>query len=461
MSSSATNGSVKLSVANVPSGNVLCATDFSPSATHAAHSALALAKAFGGRLELLHVVPVPQLASALTSTTVMGMLRDAAERELDRKVDALSGRGVEVTGRLEMGVVEDVVLERLAEAGFRLLVLGNHSREGLKGFLGSVTERLLARARIPVLVVPETMPALRMWLPERRALRITAGVDASLATEGVASALQLLAKATACDVDLVHLYWPPRENARGGAGWRTAEAGADPWVEAMLDREVRARLGHRLDAPDQPARIRLVPNLGSQPLPLLAQARAHAADLVVVGFGRAPAGAMARSLVRAAELPVLCVPAPDRVEAALHRVLAPARSALVPLDFSPLACEALPLACSLLRGGGTLVLAHVADPGPLGAVAPEVRAQLEADLREYVPDEAHGPGMAVHCVVHEATNSAQGILELAQRLGVDLIVMATRGRGGWERLVPGAVAEAVMRQASVPVVLVPPGARPG
>jgi nucleotide-binding universal stress UspA family protein len=30
-----------------------------------------------------------------------------------------------------------------------------------------------------------------------------------------------------------------------------------------------------------------------------------------------------------------------------------------------------------------------------------------------------------------------------------------------ERLVPGSLAEAVMRQASVPVVLVPPGARPG
>jgi nucleotide-binding universal stress UspA family protein len=442
---------------NVASGNVLCATDFSTSATHAAHIALALAKALGGRLELLHVVPVPQLSSALGAMTTMGVLRETAERELDRKVDALSGRGVEVAGRLELGVVEDVVLERVAVTGARLLVVGNHSREGSRGILGSVTERLLARARIPLVVVPETMPALRMWAPERRALRVTAGVDASLATEGVASAVQMLARATACDVDL---DWPPRENVRVGLGGQSVDASVDPWVEAMLDREVRARLGGRLDALGRPARIRLARNLGAEPLPLLTEARAHAADLVVVGYSRPPVGDMALSLVRAAELPVLCVPAPDRAEAALHRVLPPAHSALVPLDFSPLACEALPHACRLLRGGGTLVLAHVADPRPLGAVDPEVRAQLEADLRAYVPDEAYGPGMAVHCVVHEAAHPAHAIVELAQRLGVDAIVMATRGRGGWERLGPGSVAEAVMRQSPVPVLLVPPGARP-
>jgi universal stress protein A len=443
------------------SGTVLCATDFSPSATHAAHIALALARAFGGRLELLHVVPIPPLSSPQASTSLMGMLRDAAERELDHKVDALSGRGVEVTGRVELGVVEDAVLVRTLELAPRLLVLGNHSREGVKGFLGSVAERVLERARLPVLVAPETMPAARMWEPGGRPLRITAGVDSSLASEGVANVVQMLGQATACEVDLVHLYWPPRENARGGVGWRTVDASADPWVEAMLDREVRARLGGRLDSPGQPARIRLVADLGDEPLPLLAQARAHAADLVVVGSSRPPAGAMALSLVRAAELPVLCVPTPDRVASALQRVLPPARSALVPLDFSPLACEALPHACRLVRGGGTLVIAHIADPGPLGAVAPEVRAQLEADLREYVPEEIHSPGMAVHTVVHEAADPAHGILEVARRLGVDFIVMASRGRGGLGRLVPGSVAEAVMRQASTPFVLIPSGPRAG
>lgn len=47
------------------------------------------------------------------------------------------------------------------------------------------------------------------------------------------------------------------------------------------------------------------------------------------------------------------------------------------------------------------------------------------------------------------------IITLAAQLGADLIVMSTHGRAGLGSLLYGSVAEAVLRAATVPVLLVP------
>ena len=50
------------------------------------------------------------------------------------------------------------------------------------------------------------------------------------------------------------------------------------------------------------------------------------------------------------------------------------------------------------------------------------------------------------------------ILQCAASLPANLIVMGTHGRGGFERLLLGSVAEKVLRKASCPVLTVPPPA---
>jgi nucleotide-binding universal stress UspA family protein len=50
-------------------------------------------------------------------------------------------------------------------------------------------------------------------------------------------------------------------------------------------------------------------------------------------------------------------------------------------------------------------------------------------------------------------------VSFAEANHVDLIAMATHGRGGLVRLVPGSVAEAVSQSAGVPTLLFPPAAR--
>jgi nucleotide-binding universal stress UspA family protein len=58
---------------------------------------------------------------------------------------------------------------------------------------------------------------------------------------------------------------------------------------------------------------------------------------------------------------------------------------------------------------------------------------------------------------------AAAIVEAAPRLGADVIVMATHGRGGLTRLIAGSTASEVLRRTRLPVLLHRPGphAEPG
>ena len=53
--------------------------------------------------------------------------------------------------------------------------------------------------------------------------------------------------------------------------------------------------------------------------------------------------------------------------------------------------------------------------------------------------------------------SIPALMEECAALGGDLLVMATHGRSGWQRLMQGSVAEDVVHHAHVPVLLVHQG----
>jgi nucleotide-binding universal stress UspA family protein len=64
------------------------------------------------------------------------------------------------------------------------------------------------------------------------------------------------------------------------------------------------------------------------------------------------------------------------------------------------------------------------------------------------------PGIKVELDVGGAGEPAKGIISEAERLGVDHIVVGTHGRKGVAHLVLGSVAERVVREAKVPVLVV-------
>jgi len=141
---------------------------------------------------------------------------------------------------------------------------------------------------------------------------------------------------------------------------------------------------------------------------------------------------------------------------------------LVPLDGSRFAESALPLASRLAKSALArlhLVLAHrpapvlvgagemMALPGDLGE---ELRAQESgylSDAAERVEQGGFGP-----VEFHEADGLAgPELCDEAARLGADLIVMASHGRGGVRRFWLGSVADYLVRHLSTPVLIVHPG----
>lgn len=128
---------------------------------------------------------------------------------------------------------------------------------------------------------------------------------------------------------------------------------------------------------------------------------------------------------------------------------------LVPLDGTAQSAVALSLARTIARATrAVVILLEVVPPRMVGAGAAARTA------RKTLPDVAHELGageLRVASVVREAAAPGDVILQEAAERGVDLIIMATHGRGGLTRTVLGSVAERVVVDSPVPVLLLRPG----
>jgi type II secretory ATPase GspE/PulE/Tfp pilus assembly ATPase PilB-like protein/nucleotide-binding universal stress UspA family protein len=135
---------------------------------------------------------------------------------------------------------------------------------------------------------------------------------------------------------------------------------------------------------------------------------------------------------------------------------------LFPTDYSDASHAALRYAVALARHSqAKLVVAYVEPPSlpPLGdstGVAVDLD-QDEAALLALLSTVAAEEGAAVsHEFLKLRGDPATEIVQLGRRLPADLIVMATTGRTGWRRLLVGSVAEAVIREATCPVLTLKP-----
>ena len=87
----------------------------------------------------------------------------------------------------------------------------------------------------------------------------------------------------------------------------------------------------------------------------------------------------------------------------------------------------------------------------------DVIPQIEQRLRERVKDVP--AGVAVSTAVLEALSPAGALLDYAGKNAIDLIVVATHGRGAIAQVLLGSVAEKLIRSAPVPVLTVRPRGR--
>lgn len=133
---------------------------------------------------------------------------------------------------------------------------------------------------------------------------------------------------------------------------------------------------------------------------------------------------------------------------------------LVAFDFGEPAAHALAWAADLNRttGGEPIVIVHavdtrpaVASEGPMALAAPGLPELAALEKRMHEAARAVRATATFEVVALPMSPSAT-ILEVAQRVGAELIVMGSHARHGIARLLMGSVAGHVARGAECPVV---------
>ena len=136
---------------------------------------------------------------------------------------------------------------------------------------------------------------------------------------------------------------------------------------------------------------------------------------------------------------------------------------LLPTDGSKGVKSACDCAVNLAQKSGSrvhvLFVAETVYPGPWFSYDVSEEAQekiLESGKKivEKTREELQRHGVKrVECLVKEG-HPAETILSYAKEVGIDLIVMGTRGRRGIERALMGSVTREVVNLSQVPVLVV-------
>lgn len=140
--------------------HILIPVDGSATSMLAVSKAAALAKTFGSKVTALYVVdPYPFTGVGADFAYGQAQYLSAATAEANAALDAakkaIDDAGVPVTTVVGEGhAVHDGIVRAVESTGADLIVMGSHGRRGLeKLVLGSVTQRVLGVAHVPVLVV--------------------------------------------------------------------------------------------------------------------------------------------------------------------------------------------------------------------------------------------------------------------------------------------------------------------
>lgn len=142
---------------------------------------------------------------------------------------------------------------------------------------------------------------------------------------------------------------------------------------------------------------------------------------------------------------------------------------LAALDFSEVSASVAERAAALAGAfGAELILLHVAAEDPAfvgyGAGPDTVRDDRARELRDEhrrlqeLAEDLRGRGVAAKALLVEGP-SVEKILDEAERLRADAIVIGSHGHTALYRVLLGSVSEGVVRKSPRPVLLVPSARR--
>ncbi len=136
-------------------------TDWSEPSLRAAEHAVELAARFDATLHALYVVDVNPSPLAVSRADVRETLREVGEQAAQNAFENVERLAAAAGVELETAVVEGAPAEQIVDYAddhsVDFVVMGTHGRSGLgKRLLGSVTERVVRNAPVPVLTAGTT-----------------------------------------------------------------------------------------------------------------------------------------------------------------------------------------------------------------------------------------------------------------------------------------------------------------
>jgi nucleotide-binding universal stress UspA family protein len=208
---------------------------------------------------------------------------------------------------------------------------------------------------------------------------------------------------------------------------------------------------------------------GSPAAAILDEAMAYAPDLIVVstsgrsGISRWRVGSVADKLVRGATCDTLAVgpKAAGRSTWIDARIIEPFKTLLLPLDGSPLAENALPVAAAFADAYGSIL--HLVRVVPIPTVngfsgeayVPDMLDALVGSAHVYLKDTAASlkrPAVTTEVIVGSA---APRLEDYVAANAIDLVVMTSHGRSGFIRTALGSITDRLLGGAA-PVLVVRP-----
>lgn len=257
---------------------LLAATDLSAYARHAAERAAQLSRELDATLELIHVIgrdPLVRLREMMGESfkPVEQRMLDNAHVEM-QGVAGLLGKnyGVNAAICVASGAILDVLNERADATAASLLVVGARGNSFMRHtLLGSTAERMVRKARQPILVVKQP--------PREHYRHVLVPIDFS---DNSLRALRLArAIAPRAMLILLHVFDVPFEGKLHMAGVE------DEIIQRyrIIERQESLAKMHQLviDADIVPESVTLLSERGDPWLQILEQEQEHDIDLIVMG----------------------------------------------------------------------------------------------------------------------------------------------------------------------------------
>jgi nucleotide-binding universal stress UspA family protein len=296
---------------------ILCPTDFSEASKHALDHAAALARWYECPVTVLYVhspivistlgPDLPLLQSAVLTPedrqTLLRNLREFATAEI--------GEHIAVDAMVSEGEAAAEIIAAAQESKCDLIVLGTHGRSGLEHLtMGSVTEKVLRKAKRPVMTVPPRAPDM-VPVPSALFRRVLCAIDFSPSSMQALVYACAIAQEAGGQLAVLHTVEFMPNDPGPDASWAT-QTMAEYFEQARTQSEAELSAAVPSEVREY-CEVETVMTTGTPYREILREAEQRQSDLIVLGVhGRNPLdvmlfGSTVYQVLRRAKCPVLTV----------------------------------------------------------------------------------------------------------------------------------------------------------